>query len=167
MQWIHFPRSTQPPQLIERVVQAFERIHPHIASSQHDLLSNEVLAVAAPVLQELGFRVETGKSADEKIHVPVLYGMKGVPEKSFNADAYHEQAGVVVEVEAGAGVANNSFLKDLFQACVMDGVAQLVIAVRIKYKGANNFDTVHRYFETLYASGRLKLPLHGVTIIGY
>lgn len=167
MEWIHFPRSTRPPQIVRDVIDAMHKIHPQIASARNDLLSNDVLALAAEGLEALGFKVERGKSGDDKVPVPVLYGLNGELEKAFFADAYHAQAGVVVEVEAGAGVANNSFLKDLFQACVMDGVTQLVIAVRIEYRKSRNFDTVRRYFETLYASGRLKLPLHGVTIIGY
>lgn len=47
--------------------------------------------------------------------------------------------GIVIEVEAGRAVDNNQFLKDLFQACMMDGISFLVIAVRNYYRvKANN-----------------------------
>ena len=44
----------------------------------------------------LGFKVETGKKAVEKISVPVLFGLNGIPEKSFEADAYHTELKTVV-----------------------------------------------------------------------
>jgi hypothetical protein len=88
----------------------------------HALPSNGVLAHVATPLAELGFAVEAGKKHVDKIRVPVLYGNNGRVAKSFEADAYHAGGGFVVEVEAGRGVANNQFLKDLFQACMMDDV---------------------------------------------
>ena len=74
---------------------------------------------------------------------------------------------MVLEVEAGTGVANNAFLKDLFQACMMHDVDLLGIALRKHYKRNSNYDYVVKYFETLYASRRLQLPLSGVLLIGY
>jgi len=97
----------------------------------------------------------------------VLFGLNGRPAKTFNADAHHVAEGFVVEVEAGRGVVNNQFLKDLFQACMMHDVYYLAIAVRNIYKGAKDFDGVCRFFDTLYASNRLQLPLRGLLVIGY
>ena len=74
---------------------------------------------------------------------------------------------MVVEVEAGRGVLNNQFLKDLFQACMMRDVEYLGIAVRHIYKGNADFEQVVTFFETLYASNRLQLPLKGILVIGY
>lgn len=68
------------------------------------------------------------------VRVPVLYGRNGVFEKSSNADAYNENLGIVIEVETGRAADNNQFLKDLFQACMMDVVSYLVIAVRNYYR---------------------------------
>jgi hypothetical protein len=70
-------------------------------------------------------------------------------------------------VEAGRGVVNNQFLKDLFQACMMHGVTEFAVALRNDYRGTNDFERAARFFETLYASNRLKLPLEGVLLIGY
>ena len=50
---------------------------------------------------------------------------------------------------------------------MMHGVSHLVIAVRNVYKNGKDFDRVLKFFDTLYASDRLKLPLEGVLIIGY
>ena len=79
--------------------------------------SNEVLAKISKDLQAIGFQVETGKTADAKIKIPVLFGANGKVEKSFEADGYDATNKVVIEVEAGRGVTNHQFLKDLFQAC--------------------------------------------------
>ena len=148
-------------------MKAFEHVASQIDSATHELNSNQVLSAVAPGLAAAGFRVETGKTADLKISVPVLFGLNGAVEKSFDADAYHETGGFVVEVEAGRAVANNQFLKDLFQGCMMHGVIHLAIAVRKLYRSTNDFERVMRFLDTLYFSGRMTLPLKGVLLIGY
>ncbi len=167
IQWLSFPRSTRVTPLGVSVVASFEAVAEQIDSKVHDLPSNEVLALAAPHLAAAGFTVELGKKAEQKISVPVLFGMNGKMEKSFDADAYHQAGGFVVEVEAGRGVVNNQFLKDLFQACMMHDVFYLGIAVRNVYKGRHDFEVISRFLNTLYASQRLQLPLRGILVIGY
>lgn len=115
----------------------------------------------------LGFTVESSKSAEGKIKVPVLYGANGKIDKSFDADAYHPENKIVLEVEAGRAVSNYQFLKDLFQACVMQDVDYLAIAVRQDYRGSNDFEKVAMFLETIFASSRLTLPLKGILIVGY
>jgi hypothetical protein len=125
------------------------------------------MARLRPKLEKLGFRVEKGKSSDEKIVVPVLFGHKGKILKCFNADAHAASEGWVLEVEAGQAVANNKFLKNIFQACMMHDVLHLAIAVRNTWRKSNDFDKVESFLETLYVSGRLQLPLKGILLIGY
>ena len=165
--WIYYPRSRRPPKVALEVVAAFSNVSSRIDSTTHELPSNEVLAAVASGLAKIGFRVETGKTEEKKIRVPVLFGPSGRTDKAFDADAWHEEAGFVVEVEAGRGVVNNQFLKDLFQACMMVGVEELAIAVRRTYRKSNDFDRVCKFFETLYSSPRLQLPLKGILLIGY
>lgn len=165
--WIYFPRSQQPTDIARTVVESFESVFVSIDSGTHDLKSNAVLAAVAPQLRELGFRVESGKTSEKKVSVPVLFGANGKPEKSFDADAYNENEGFVVEVEAGRAVTNNQFLKDLFQGCMMNGVHELAIVVRNTYRHSSDYKYVVRFFDTLYASNRLALPLKGVLLIGY
>lgn len=110
--------------------------------------------------------MEKSKKAVDKITVPVLFDRNGHPEKSFEADAVHPETHTVLEVEAGRGVTNYQFLKDLFQACMMYNVDYLTIAVRNRYRSSDDFNKVDAFFETLHASGRLRLPLDGVLIIG-
>lgn len=49
----------------------------------------------------------------------------------------------------------------------MNNVEYLVIAVRNTYRGKKDFISVTTFIDTLYTSGRLKLPLKGILIIGY
>jgi hypothetical protein len=131
--------------------------------------SDSVLAQLAPSLEALRYKVELSKAAKDKVHVPVLFGQNGNIVKSFDADALNPEQRTVIEIEAGRAVANNQFLKDLFQACMMHEVDYLVIAVRNVYgkTGAKDFASVSTFMDTLYASGRLQLPLNGILIIGY
>jgi hypothetical protein len=99
--------------------------------------------------------------------VPVLFGLNGKMEESFDADAYHQEAGFVVGIEAGRGVVNNQFLKDLFQACMMHDVYHLGISARNVDKKRQDFAIVFRFLNTLYASQRLRLQLKAILVIGY
>jgi hypothetical protein len=149
------------------LVKVFEAHLPSIDSSTRKLESNDVLRTLRNDMMSLGYRVESGKRASDRNNVPVLFGRNGRVEKSFDADAYSEGNGTVVEVEAGRGVTNYQFLKDLFQACVMCDVRYLAIAVRNTYRGRKDFEVVTAFMDSLYASRRLSLPLEGVLVIGY
>jgi hypothetical protein len=163
-----FPKSMATPSGVLNAIQVFMNNDTVIDShKQSDLKSNDVLAILREELVILGFEVEKGKAADQKIKVAVLYGLNGQTTKTFDADAFHREEGIVMEVEAGRAYTNYQFLKDLFQACAMQEARHLVIAVRKDYRGHKDFDAVINFMETLYASSRLQLPLQSVTIVGY
>jgi hypothetical protein len=165
--WQLFPKSNKISEHLEAIVQVFAAHSAKIDSKKNDFASNTVLSIVSADLISKGFLIEKSKKRDEKIKVPVLFGRNGVLEKSFDADGVNQQTKTVLEVEAGRGVVNNQFLKDLFQACMMHDIENLVIAVRNTYKSRPDFDIVTTFFETLYASGRLSLPLKNILIIGY
>lgn len=168
LEWQYFPKHSPSSDFIKKLVDTFETELPRISSHNNvGQSSDAVLAILRPGLDSLGFLVESGKTASAKIKVPVLYGKNGRVEKAFDADAFHPTEKIVLEVEAGRGVTNYQFLKDLFQACVMQDVDELAIAVRRDYRGSNDFDKVCTFFETIYASNRLSLPLRGILVIGY
>jgi hypothetical protein len=97
----------------------------------------------------------------------VLFGRNGEVEKSFDADAYNKNLNTVIEVEAARATSCNQFMKDLFQASMMEGIEYCVIAVRTKSKVSKDFEIVCKFIDTIYASNRLRLPLQGILIIGY
>jgi hypothetical protein len=162
-----FPRSQGIHNAIQDVLDCFVASDGEITSSQNELNSNDVLAVLRPYLESQGYKVESGKTANQKISVPVLFGLNDQIDKSFNADALSSDGKIVIEVEAGRAVDNNQFLKDIFQACMMFEVEYLVIAVRNVYRGSDDFSKVFAFLETLYISNRLRLPLKGILLIGY
>ena len=165
--WQYFPKSQKLPDHLNKVINVFEKNLEKIDSKRNKLVSDEVLSKMRPALTRLGFSVEKSKKSSDKIKVPVLFGRNGKLEKSFEADAYFESEHTVLEIEAGRGVTNYQFLKDLFQACMMNNVFFLVIAIRNTYRDSNDFEKVISFFDTLYASNRLQLPLKGILILGY
>lgn len=115
--WVYFPKSSPPPEFGLFIVTLFEQMADAIDSNRRvDQSSDSVMARLRPGLEKLGFRVEKGKSRENKIVVPVLFGRKGKILKCFNAEAHAVSKGWVLEVEAGRAVDNNQFLKDIFQA---------------------------------------------------
>lgn len=165
--WMYFPKNQPLDGVSHQVIQAFQDIASEIDSKSHHFKSDEVLEILRPSLESIGFMVEKSKRREDLIAVPVLYGLNGKIEKSFEADGYLLEVGYVVEVEAGRGVVNYQFLKDFFEACTMVGVEKLCIAVRNTYKASNDFEKVCRFFDAMYASGRLGIPLSGLMVVGY
>lgn len=171
--WAQYPKNSRPSQLTRDVVASFNDLADQISSEHEEarigpdergLSSNQILELVAPALQRLGFTIE---SSEDRIDVPVLYGINGSVEKSFRADGWHRAERVVIEVEAGRAVTNYQFLKDIFQACMMDEVDGLIIAVRKVYRRSSDFNAVCKFMDTMYASGRLRLPLKFIVVIGY
>ena len=165
--WMYFPKNKRLDDVFSLVVKAFENVASDIDSATHELKSDDVLAIVRPGLEECCFTVEKSKRCEDLVSVPVLFGLNGKIEKSFEADAYYEDAKYVIEVEAGRGVTNYQFLKDFFEACTMHDVDKLCIAVRNRYRTSDDFDKVCKFFDAIYASGRLGVPPDGILIIGY
>lgn len=162
-----FPRSVSIAKELQNVIKCFMVKYEKIDSSANNLKSDEVLRIISPHLIKLNFSVETGKSIENKINVPVLFGRNNNVDKCFNADALSNDGKIVIEVEAGRATENNQFLKDLFQACMMFNVEYLVMAVRNVYRNHNDFEIVYTFLETLYISNRIQLPLKGILLVGY
>ena len=178
--FMQFPSNLPIDDISRSVIESFKNIVSEVDSASHRLKSNEVLAKVKPNLEKLGFDVEDvekGKKNSKKVKIPVLYGKNGEIKKSFKADAYLANHGYIIEVEAGRGVLNHQFLKDFFEACTICTAERLCIAVRNEYITKNknsskdriskDFDKVCTFFEALYASNRLNIPLKSVLIIGY
>jgi hypothetical protein len=162
-----FPRSVGLTDELSRVITCFESVYDQIKSSEQTLNSDGVLRFLRTHLEQIGFRIETGKSKGEKIPVPVLFGLNNRVDRHFDADGVSGDGRIVLEVEAGRAVVNYQFLKDIFQASMMHGVEYLILAVRNNYRGNDDFQKVYSFLETLYISSRLTLPLKGIILIGY
>ena len=162
-----FPRSFGITEEIKDVISCFEKNYEQIKSPDNTLSSDGVLKILAQDLKILNFKVEESKASVDKIKVPVLFSINNKIDKFFDADAVSADGKIVIEVEAGRAYRNNQFLKDIFQACMMPTAEYLVIAVRNHYYNSDDFKSIFQFLETLYISGRLKLPLKGIVLIGY
>lgn len=168
IKWQFYPKSKNAPRHLRAIIEGvFVKNTNKIDSLKHKYDSNKVLGILRTDLEEFGFKVEKGKGRLEKIRIPVLFGAEGRTEKAFDADGWNKETRTVVEVEAGRGVTNYQFLKDLFQACVMQDVEYLIICIRNIYLNNDDYNKVINFFDALYASDRLKLPLAGIMVIGY
>lgn len=89
--WVYFPKK-RPDSVFVLVMQAFQVVADDIDSTTHDKqVSDEVLEKVRPELKKCCFTVEKSKKED-KISAPVLFGANGKIEKSFDADAYYDEA---------------------------------------------------------------------------
>lgn len=167
IQYQFYPRSIGVTQEIADIICAFKAIETDIDSKSSTLKSNDVLEKLRPHLENIGFIVEKGKGKNEKIDVPVLFGINNQIDKMFYADALSKDGRIVIEVEAGRATENNQFLKDIFEACMMYGVDYLVLAVRNRYRAHEDFYIISTFLETMYISNRIHLPLKGILLVGY
>jgi hypothetical protein len=162
-----YPANKKIPEHLESLIGAFEKNWEKISSQNHTMNSNSVLEILRSDLESAEFLIEKGKKFNEKIKIPVLFGENGKIIKSFDVDGFHEETGTVLEVEAGRAVDNNQFLKDFFESCIMKNVNYCVIGVRDVYRKQKDFEKVKDFFDSMYASGRLGIPLKGLLIVGY
>ena len=85
IEWRFYPNSTVIPRKLAEVVSVFVNNQEKIATrNNHTLSSNQILNLIMDDLMQLGFTVEAGKLAKDKIHIPVLFGKNGILAKSFD-----------------------------------------------------------------------------------
>lgn len=138
------------------------------------MTSDEMLAVLRPDLIGLGFTVEAGKRAEDKIMRPVFFGENGQPELEYQVDAWHPKWLAGLEIEAGRAWMGNAVYRDLVQALVMVEMEHLILAVPqfYRYKASGRPVTSRDYehtvavAEALYAHSRIEMPF-SLCVIGY
>ena len=114
--WFYFPSRARPPEWAVQFVGAVEGRREAIDSATVDgLTSDAVLAALAPALVPLGYRVELGKRVVDRIRLPVLFGDGGRERVAYEVDAFQDDLGVVVEIEAGCGARGNAVYRDLIR----------------------------------------------------
>jgi hypothetical protein len=140
-----------------------------------ELTSDRVLSFLRAGLEGLGYKVESGKAASQKVRRPVLFGDSGRERVVYEVDAVHDDLGVLVEVEAGRGARGNAVYRDLIRASLIVGARYLALGVMREYRHKSggkamkvaSYHEAHDQLDAIYASGRLKLPFEGVLLFGY
>ena len=171
-----FPRTEPPQPFVEQLVGVFKRAEPRISTIQlgKGLTSDGVLEIVRPDLVSVGFEVESGKSAQDKIQRPVFFGENGQATLKYEIDAYHPTWKCGLEVEAGRAWMGNAVYRDLVQALVMVGVEHLCLAVpnSYKYRTGSRDAISHDYEKTcavadaVFGHSRMSLP-YRLLVIGY
>jgi hypothetical protein len=176
--WRYFPSHKRPPEWIEGLVGAFHHARESIDSAvERDprVTSDMALAHLRGDLLKLGFEVEAGKKADQKLHRPVLFGEFGREDMRYEVDAFHPGYEIALEVEAGRGAMGNAVYRDIIQTSLLVDARFFALAVMntYRFKTGGKVTTTRSYrdttnlLEAIYASTRLALPFDGVLLIGY
>ena len=105
----------------------------------------------------------------------MLFGEDGVERVSYEIDAFHDELGIAVEVEAGRGARGNAVYRDLVRTSLIVGAKFLVLGVMIEYRhmsggkpvAVKSFNEARELLDAVFASGRLQLPFEGVLLFGY
>lgn len=176
--WSYLPANTRPPQWAIDFVGVVREAQPLVETATGEragLRSDDVLAAVAVPLTALGYEVEAGKAAAQRIRRPVLFGENGVPSVTYEVDAVHDGLGVVVEVEAGRGARGNAAYRDLIRAALILDARYLALMMPLVYRAqsagrpiaAPAYREARDLLTAVYASRRLALPFDGVLLVGY
>lgn len=169
-QYAYFSQEEEMPSFLSDLINVFIKNESLISSShpqsKNSLTSDEVLGLLREDLINLGYEVERDRSKDGRVIIPNVN-----LNREFFVDAWNNNFKVVLEVEAGRAYANNQFLKDLFESCIIPQVEYLVIAVKnvysIKQYKSHDFKRISDFMTCLHESERKFIPLKGILIIGY
>ena len=173
--WKFYPLNTTPPDWVGDVVDSVNRAELSISTfaAHTGLSSDEVLAHLRPGLEHLGFQVESGKGANQKVRRTVLYGENGAPEVNYDIDAFNDYMGIALEVEAGRGAANNADYRDIVRTSLILDAKYLILMQPFAYRSNPTAGAIHAYansraqLDAVYQSRRLQLPFDGILLIGY
>lgn len=173
--WKYYPLNSRPPEWVGEVVNVVNRAELQISTvaAHTGLSSDEVLAQLRPGLEALGFDVERGKRADQKVRRSVLFGENGKARVSYEVDAFHDHLGIAMEVEAGRGAQSNGDYRNIVRTSLILDARFMVLLQALAYRSNPHAAAIAGYANTrdqldaIYASRRLVLPFEGVLLVGY
>lgn len=117
--------------------------------------SNSVLRIVASDLLALGWDIEKGKKAIDKIRIHIS------DNKEKNPDGWHKESKTILEVEGPRAWAANAWSRDLIKALQTEQ-DYLVLVVRRLYRGHKNFESIKEELGSIKS-----YPLKGILLIGY
>jgi len=92
--WMYFPKNKAIEDHLSMIISAFEEKQDEIDSTTHagteNLVSDRVLEIVSSGLEAIGYAVEKSKKAEDKIRVPVLFGLNGQVSLAFEVDAFSD-----------------------------------------------------------------------------
>lgn len=172
--WTHFPRNVRSPGWVSGLVEVVRDAEAAISTPLGGRLESDgVLVQLAGGLAALGYTVEKGKKAVDKIDRPVLFGDEGTAAVTMEVDAFHDRHGIAVEVEAGRAWNGNAVYRDIVRTSLLLDAAYMALLVPLAYKPPSVkravpvYDYTRHLLDAIYASQRLHLPFDGVLLVGY
>lgn len=176
--WTYFPANTRPPFWVMDFVRVVRDAQPLVETASGERAgrrSDGVLAAVAGPLRGLGYEVEAGRQAAQRIRRPVLFGENGIASVTYEVDAVHDELGVVVEVEAGRGARGNAAYRDVIRAALILDARYLALMMPLVYRAQSGgrpiavraYRDARDLLTAVYASQRLQLPFDGVLLVGY
>ena len=175
--WSYYPRNVRPPEWALRFVQVVAGSESHISTvdKKTGIDSDGVLQHISPGLITLGYDVESGKSHAQKIFRPVLFGENGASRVQYEIDAFHDEFGIAVEVEAGRGAAGNADYRDIVRTSLILDAQYMALLMPQRYRTTSGgkehtipaYEKTNGQLDAIYASQRLVLPFKGVLLVGY
>ena len=159
------PENARPPEWATSLVAVVRGIEDRISTVEHKtgIDSDGVLAEMKPGLEALGYVVESGKRRAEKIERPVLFGPNGSPKVSYEIDAFHDELGIAVEVEAGRGAAGNAGYRDIVRTSLILDAEFMALLMPQRYRTTSGgkqalipaYNRTDAQLDAIYASRRL------------
>ena len=187
IKWTHYPKDQPPNEIALKIVEAFEKNSKEIDSEIHGkggsneekttFNSNYVLAKLSSDLKniqgmEIEEKDENGKT--KRLSVAILYGNEGKKEKTYAPDGWHENEGLLLEIEGALKITQNKIhIYDLFKACLIHNVDHFVIAAAKTWKVESKktpifpYDEIVKEYNAIYESSRFIIPIKSITVIGY
>lgn len=171
-----FPRTQAPPKFSSQIVDVFKAHEREIGTLDlaKGLTSDFVLARLRQDLVALGFAVEVSKLTHDRIRRPVFFGENGAPDLQYEIDAFHNDWGCGLEIEAGRAWMGNAVYRDLIQALVMVDLNCLALAVPNGYRYqsggrtviSKDYDNCVAVADALFGHSRIRMP-YSLLLIGY
>lgn len=177
--WRFFPSFRPPPAWVRELADIFATSRKRIDSlvvHKKRMKSDDVLRAIADDLEvRMSFTVERGKRRLGKLPRPVFFGDEGTYLRTYEIDAFQQDLGIALEVEAGRATMGNSIYRDLVQGSLIVDAQFLVLAVPLEYRYKSGSRTAREpsyaktcsIVEAIYGSLRLSLPFEGLLLLGY
>lgn len=175
--WRYYPANRKPEPWVHELVGvvASARASLDTATVTSGLSSDVVLKLLGPGLTGIGYSIEAGKAAGQRLRRPVLFGEQGIELEAYEVDGWNNEHGIILEVEAGRGAMGNAIYRDLIRTSLIADARFLALGLMVTYRyrsserlaSTKSYEDGRRILDSIFASGRLRLPFEGVLLFGY
>lgn len=171
-----YPKAEAPPEWMAKIVDVFGRHEDRIGTGprKRGLTSDEVLAILAPDLEAIGFRIEKQKLTGRKGDQSVLSGEAYSASGRFRFDVYHPEWLCCLAIEASRSATFTTEFWDIVEPQLVMSADSMCLAVpKVLRRRSGGEEKVRRDFDqacsladSVYGHVRFGLPKR-LLLIGY